>query len=181
MKTSTRNLVLAGMFLALGLILPFLTVQIPELGSRLLPMHIPVLLCGFICGARYGLAVGFITPLLRSVLFSIPVLFPMAVSMAFELAAYGAIAGILYNLLPCRKSSVCVTLIVSMLCGRLIWGAVCYILFGISGTPFTWGMFTAGAFINAVPGIILQLVIIPFIVFAAERYQTKGHEVQRAS
>ena len=100
MKTSTRNLVLAGMFLALGLILPFLTVQIPELGSRLLPMHIPVLLCGFICGARYGLAVGFITPLLRSVLFSIPVLFPMAVSMAFELAAYGAIAGIFITCFP---------------------------------------------------------------------------------
>ena len=83
-----------------------------------------------------------------------------------------------HSLLP-LKSSVYVALIVSMLCGRLIGQYV--ILFGISGTPFIWRMFTAGAFINAVPGIILQLVIIPFIVFSTERYQTKVHGVQRAS
>ncbi len=176
MKTSTTNLVLAGLFLALGLVLPFLAAQVPELGSKLLPMHIPVLLCGFLCGARYGLLVGFVTPLLRSLLFSMPVMFPMAVSMAFELAAYGFIAGILYNLLPRKKVSVYIALIAAMICGRLVWGVVCYILFGINGTAFSWGIFTAGAFINAIPGIIIQLVLIPLIILATERYQLKRYE-----
>ncbi|MGI6733949.1 MAG: ECF transporter S component [Anaerovoracaceae bacterium] len=177
MKTSTRNLVLGGLFLALGLLLPFLTAQVPEFGSRLLPMHIPVLLCGFLCGAHYGLLVGFITPLLRSLLFGMPIMFPMAVSMSFELAAYGFIAGILYSLLPRRKISAYIALIAAMLCGRLIWGVVSYILFGINGTAFSWEIFTAGAFINAIPGILIQLIIIPFIIFAAERYETKEYEV----
>ena len=174
--TATTNLVLSGLFLGLGLVLPFLTAQIPEIGSKLLPMHIPVLLCGFFCGARSGLLVGFITPLLRSILFGMPVMFPMAVSMAFELAAYGFVAGLLYHILPSKKISIYVALIASMLCGRLVWGVVCYVLFGLNGTAFTWQIFTAGAFINAIPGIIIQLVLIPLIVLAAERYQPVKHE-----
>ena len=87
MKNNTlKKTILAAMFLGLGLVLPFLTGQIKEIGNMLLPMHIPVLLCGLICGWQYGIAVGFIMPILRSFLFSMPHMFPNAVSMAFELA-----------------------------------------------------------------------------------------------
>ena len=82
------------MFLALGYVLPFFTGQIPAVGKMLLPMHIPVLLCGFVCGWQYGLMVGFIVPLFRSVLAGMPVMMPTAVGMAFELATYGVLCGL---------------------------------------------------------------------------------------
>ena len=97
---STKKVALAGLFLALGLLLPFLTGQIPQIGNMLLPMHIPVLLCGYFCGWRYGLAVGAAAPLLRSALFGLPPMFPIAVAMAFELAVYGLMTGLLYKRFP---------------------------------------------------------------------------------
>ena len=98
-KTYIRKMVFSAMFLAIALLLPFLTGQIPEIGSMLLPLHLPALLCGFVCGWPWGLATGFLAPLLRSVLFGRPLLFD-AVAMAFELAAYGAAAGFLYRRSP---------------------------------------------------------------------------------
>jgi len=71
-KADTLRLTLAALFVALGLVLPFLTGQIPEIGSMLLPMHLPALLCGFVCGWPCGLAVGFVMPLLRSLIFGMP-------------------------------------------------------------------------------------------------------------
>ena len=95
-----RRLTYAALYLAIAMVLPFITGQIPEIGSALCPMHIPALLCGFMCGAPWGLAVGFIAPLLRSVVFGMPTLFPGAVAMAFELAVYGGMAGFLRQKLP---------------------------------------------------------------------------------
>ena len=98
-----RNLTFSSMFLALCMVLPFLTGQIPQIGAMLSPMHIPVLICGFVCGPLWGMIVGAIAPVLRSVLFGMPKLFPSAVCMMFELAAYGAAAGLLIRLRrPCR-------------------------------------------------------------------------------
>ena len=164
-----RKLTYAALFLALAIVLPFLTGQIPEIGSMLCPMHIPVLLCGFLCGWPWGLAVGFIAPLLRSVLFGAPPMFPGAVAMAFELAVYGALAGLLYRLLPKKKWSIYASLIIAMLAGRAVWGIVRLILAGLSGKGFTWAAFLAGAFTNAVPGIILQIVLIPVLVMVLDR------------
>ena len=163
------NISYAGLFLALGLVLPFLTMQIPQIGSKLLPMHIPILLCGFICGPRLGLGVGLITPILRSVLFSAPPLFPIAVAMSFELAAYGFFAGLLFGLFQRKRASVYIALIVSMILGRIVWGIANYLLLGIDGSEFTLELFMAGAFINAIPGIIIQLILIPIIVTKVER------------
>ena len=165
----TRKLTYAALFLALALVLPFLTGQIPEIGKMLSPMHIPVLLCGFLCGWPWGLAVGFIAPLLRSVLFGVPVMFPGAVAMAFELAVYGALSGLLYSILPRKTRSIYVTLIVSMIAGRVVWGIVRWILAGLSGSSFTWELFIAGAVTNAVPGIILHIVLTPVLVIVLER------------
>ena len=164
-----RKLTYAALFLALAMVLPFITGQIPEIGKSLCPMHIPALLCGFLCGWPWGLAVGFIAPLLRSVVFGMPAMFPGAVAMAFELAVYGGLAGLLYRLLPRKKWSVYVALVAAMLAGRVVWGAIRLILAGLSGTGFTWAMFLAGAVTTAVPGIILQLVLIPVLVLVLER------------
>jgi riboflavin transporter FmnP len=168
-KNSTKKMVYAGLFLALGLILPFMTAQIPSIGSRLLPMHIPVLLTGFVCGLPYGLAVGFITPILRSFLFGTPPLFPVAIAMAFELAAYGAITGLIYRVLPKKPWSVYISLLIAMLGGRVVWGIAMYMLLASNGAIFTWAAFIAGAFINAIPGIVLQIIMVPLLVLALER------------
>ena len=165
----TRKLTYAALFLALAMVLPFLTAQIPEIGSMLSPMHIPVLLCGFLCGWPWGLAVGFIAPPLRSVLFGMPAIFPGAAAMAFELATYGAVSGLLYRMLPRKKWSIYATLITAMIVGRVVWGIARWILAGLSGKGFTWAMFLAGGFTNAVPGIILHIVLIPVLVMVLDR------------
>lgn len=158
------RLVLASMFLALALVLPFLTGQIPQFGRALLPMHFPVLLCGFFCGPWYGLAVGLIAPLLRFVLFGMPMLVPDGISMCFELAAYGVVSGALYRAMNKKPLGVYVSLIAAMLAGRLVWAAARVVFYGLGKAPFGWAAFTAGAFTNAISGIILQLVLIPPLV-----------------
>lgn len=173
-RSSTGNLVLSGVFLALALLLPFLTAQLQSIGSMLLPMHIPVLLCGFLCGWPYGLAVGVVAPLLRSLLFGMPPLMPVAMSMAFELAAYGAVAGLMMRLLPRKLPSVYVGLVVSMLAGRIVWGVASLILYTLMGSSFGWQVFFTGAFGGAVPGIIVQLVLIPAIVFAVWKVEERA-------
>ncbi len=169
MLERNRKLTYSALFLALAMVLPFLTGQIPEIGAMLSPMHIPVLLCGFVCGWPWGLAVGLIAPLLRSVLFGIPKLYPSAVAMTFELAAYGALAGILYRSLPRKPWSVYVSLILAMIGGRLVWGAARYVLAGLSGSEFPLSAFFAGAVFNAVPGIILHIILIPILVLVLEK------------
>ena len=157
-------MILAALFLALAYVLPFLTGQIPEIGSMLCPMHIPVLLCGFICGWPWGLAVGFAAPLLRSVTLGMPMIFPQATCMAFELAAYGAVAGVMHKLLPRKKPYIYGSLLTAMIAGRLIWGAAMFVCMGIKGGSFTLAAFLAGAVTNAVPGIVVQIVLIPLVV-----------------
>ena len=164
-----RKMTFAALYLALALVLPFLTGQIPEIGAMLCPMHIPALLCGFVCGWTWGLGVGFIAPLLRSVLFGMPTLFPTAVAMAFELAAYGAMAGILHQKMPQFPLRLYATLILSMVCGRVIWGCVQFLLARFLNVDFTLQLFIAGAITTSLPGIILQLVIIPPLVAVMDK------------
>ncbi len=168
-RNTTLKLILSAMFLALAFVLPFLTGQIPQIGAMLLPMHIPVILCGFICGAPWGLLVGATAPLLRSFVLSMPPLFPTAVSMAFELAAYGFLSGILYRVLPKKKVNIYVSLILSMVIGRLVWGLVQFALMGLDLEKFPLSAFWAGAVINAIPGIILQILFIPIVIVILEK------------
>ena len=165
----TKNLVLAAMFLALGILLPFFTGQIKEIGDTLLPMHIPTMLCGLLCGPVYGLTVGLLMPVLRGVMFSMPPLYPNAVWMALELATYGFVIGLLYRrkrkpnigyLYACLGSA--------MIAGRLVWGAAKAVLLGVAGKTFTIEAFVAGGLLDAWPGIVLQLVLIPAIMALVE-------------
>ena len=168
-SSPVRALVTAALMLALCLVLPFLTGQIPEIGGMLCPMHLPVLLCGFLCGPWWALAVGAIAPALRYVLFSMPPIYPVGLAMCFELAAYGLFSGLLYRRLPKKPWSVYVSLISAMLLGRVVWGAVRAVISGAGGAEFTWQLFLAGGFTQAIPGIILQIVLIPILVLALRR------------
>ncbi|MBQ1251174.1 MAG: ECF transporter S component [Clostridia bacterium] len=169
MKTNVKTLTLSAMFLAVALVLPFITGQIPEIGAMLCPMHLPVLLCGYFCGGPWGLAVGLIAPVLRSMIFGMPPMYPTAISMAFELAAYGAVSGLLYAKLPKTKASVYISLVTAMIVGRLVWGAARFVFAGLDITAFGLQAFWAGAVTSAIPGIILQLILIPILVIALDK------------
>ena len=166
---------MAALCLALCLLLPFLTGQIPTIGGMLGPMHLPVLLCGIICGWQYGLIVGAIAPFLRHLLFGMPPM-PTALGMVFELAAYGLLAGVLYKLLPKKLGFTYVSLIVAMLGGRAVWGIAQIFIYMQSDSAFSWSLFMSGAFIQAWPGIILQLLLIPLIVVALKKAKLVENE-----
>lgn len=168
-RKSTLKLTYAALCLALAMVLPFLTGHIPQIGKALSPMHIPVFLCGFLCGWPWGLAIGFIAPFLRSALFGMPAIYPGACAMAFELATYGFLSGLLYKKLPKKTVNIYLTLLISMLCGRIVWGIARYILAGIDGSEFTFAAFVAGSVTNAIPGIILHIVLIPLVIMALKR------------
>ena len=167
-RTRVYRMVLAALFLALAYVMPFLTGQIPEIGSKLCPLHVPVLLCGFICGPAWGAVVGCVAPLLRALILGMPPLFPTAVCMAFELAAYGAVTGLMHRRLPKKRPFIYISLLSAMVVGRLIWGAAMYVCMGVKGGTFTLSAFAAGAFINAIPGILIQIVLIPILVMALD-------------
>lgn len=170
MNDKIKKSVLTAMFIAIGFILPFLTGQIQSIGNMLLPMHLPVLLCGLICGWQYGLTIGLLLPIMRSLILTMPPLYPTAISMAFELAAYGFLIGFLYS----RSKWQCIRalyrcLIIAMLGGRFVWGIVQMILLGVGKNGFTLNAFIASAFLNAIPGIILQLILIPAVMILLDR------------
>ena len=170
MNTKIRRLIEASMCLAVGLVLPFITGQIPAIAKVISPMHIPVLICGLAVGWPYGLVIGLVTPLLRSLLFGMPALFPNAVSMAFELAAYGLVSGLVCAAFPEKNlKSVYISLVAAMLAGRVVMGLVNAVLYRFLGTPYGFREFFAAGFVNALPGIIIPLLLIPPIVLAIEK------------
>ena len=175
-NSNVKKIVLSALFLALALVLPFLTGQIPEVGSMLCPMHIPALLCGFFCGWPWGLAVGLIAPVLRSLTFGMPPMFPVAICMSFELATYGAVSGLLYRKLPRNKVSVYVSLLSAMVAGRLVWGVARFLCAGLDVSAFGLSAFWAGAITTAIPGIIVQIILIPVLVMVLEKYNPANEQ-----
>lgn len=165
-KDITIKITISSLLIALAYILPFFTGNIPQIGNMLCPMHIPVLICGFICGWKYGLAVGIISPLLRSLTLGMPGIYPTAVTMAIELGCYGFISGIIFDIFKRNNKinilTIYITLISALIIGRIAWGFANYTLTLIDQTfNFSFEIFLAGAFINAYPGIIIQLLLIP--------------------
>ena len=163
--STTRSLVLAALFLALAFVLPMITGHVPQVGNMLCPMHFPILLCGFVLGGPWGLAVGFIAPLVRSVLFGMPPMFPIAIAMA----AYGLVSGVLWHKVKHTVPMMYASLVTAMVAGRLVWGAVRFVLAGLTGSSFPFSAFLSGALLTAVPGIVAQLVLIPLILIALQK------------
>ncbi|MGN1389834.1 MAG: ECF transporter S component [Bulleidia sp.] len=173
MTAQIHTLTLSAMFLALGLVLPFLVLQIPSIGAMLLPMHWPVFLAAYVCGGRYAALIGFLCPLLRSVLFGMPAMYPNAIAMAFELAAYGAVTGSIYHHSETKDlKAIYFSLVSGMLIGRIVWGIAETLLLGTGENHFTFQAFLAGGFISALPGILLQLILLPVLV---NRLRKTGH------
>lgn len=167
---NVKKIAVTAMLFAVGIVLPFITGQIPAIGRMLLPMHIPVLLCGFIVGWQYGAAIGFLLPIVRSLLFGMPPIYPTALAMAFEMAMYGFMSGFLYSHAKwqCTKM-LYISLVAAMFAGRLVWAVAMVVLLGVGGNVFTWNAFISGAFLNAIPGIVVQLILIPAIMVALKR------------
>ena len=165
-----RNWVLTAFFLALGIVLPFLTGQIPQIGSMLLPMHLPVFLCALICGWQYATPMAFVLPIMRSLIFTMPPLYPNAVAMAFELAAYAFVAGFVYSRFKKQNVGVVyISIISAMIVGRIVWGAAEVVLLGIGGNSFSWAAFWSGAFAKAFPGILMLLIVVPAVLLVLDR------------
>ena len=104
-------------------------------------------------------------------LFGMPPIMPVAISMSFELAAYGFITGYMGS----KRKGVSWTyfsLIIAMLVGRIIWGIVSFVLYQMLGNGFTLQMFFAQGFLNAIPGIIVQLILIPIIIRSVQKAGT---------
>ena len=162
-----RQMVLASFYLALTQILPMFTGQIPQIGKMLAPMHLPVMLTGFTCSPWWALVVGLTAPPLRFVLFGMPP-FPGYVAMSFELAAYGAVSGMLYQILPKKPVNIYLSLLGAMLGGRVVWGLAMLVIMSMNGKSFGLPAFLFGAFTGAIPGILLQLILVPAVVMLIE-------------
>lgn len=160
---------LAGLFFAIAYAVPFLTGQLPEIGSVLCLMHIPVLLSGFSLGWGFGLGVGLAVPLFRSLTLGMPLLFPNALAMAVELAVYGAVSGLMHRLLPRKRAFIYCSLVSAMILGRLAWGAAMLCCLTAVGGSFGFSEFFAGAVTAALPGIIIQILFVPLLVMLFSR------------
>lgn len=162
------EMVVSALCVALGIVLPVAVHGIPNAGSILLPMHIPVLLCGLLCGPAYGIACGILTPLLSSLITSMP---PMAMlpSMICELAVYGFVAGLLILVIRTgsQVANVYISLIGAMLVGRVVYGVVNALIFRAG--EYSMQMWLTASFVTALPGIIIQLVLLPLVVLALRK------------
>lgn len=162
---NVKSIVLTGLFIAIGVILP----RLLPLGSgmMLLPMHIPVLLCGLLCGIPYGIICGLVVPLISHFTVGMPQV-PMLYAMLFELAAYGAVAGLVMKA-PVKSyyGRVQISLYVAMLLGRIVFGAVNALIFNIG--DYSLNAWLTASFVTAAPGIVIQVVLIPPVVLAVNK------------
>jgi riboflavin transporter FmnP len=165
-----KTLTVSAMMLALALLLPFLTGQIPSIGKMLSPMHLPVLLCGMLCGPIFGFAVGLVAAPIRFILFGMPQM-PNVLYMTGELAMYGLLSGIFTRILPKRKLSLYISLILSMIGGRIAYAFI-FISINLSGAKTIEALIfpiISTTVLTAWPGMILQLLIIPTLLIVLNK------------
>ncbi|WP_251447463.1 ECF transporter S component [Vermiculatibacterium agrestimuris] len=167
-KFSTKQLVFAALCVALGVVLPQVFHAVPNAGNVLLPMHLPVLLCGLTCGWPYGLACGVLTPLLSHLLTGMPGAAYLP-AMLCELAAYGLISGLLSRLIHTGRRSLdlYVQLIGAMVIGRVVYGVMNALVFRAGA--YSMELFLTAAFVTALPGILIQLILLPGLVLVLEK------------
>lgn len=169
-NTALKNTSLSAMFLALCFVMPFLTGQIQQIGSMLLPMHISVIICAFFCPKQYAFLVGLIAPVMRSAIFHMPPMYPTAISMSVKLAVLGFTISFISEKLRHKSiGSYYIALVSAILISRLFWaGAMCCLL-GTGENGFTLSMFFTMAFAKAFPGLILQFLLIPPIYYLRKK------------
>ena len=166
--SNIKKLVLTSLLIAVGVVLPVAVHSVPNAGSVILPMHIPVLICGIICGFPYGLLCGIITPLLSSLLTGMP---PAAYlpAMLCELAAYGLVSALLIRFVRTKNfyADIYIALIGAMVAGRLVYGILNSLIFRAGA--YSMQIWLTSAFVSALPGIVIQLILIPVLVIALQK------------
>lgn len=166
--TSIRRLVMTALCVALGVVLPQALHAVPNAGNVLLPMHIPVLLCGLTCSWAYGLGCGVLTPLMSHLVTGMP---PAAVlpAMVCELAAYGLISGLAAKYIHTGKRTldIYIRLVSAMLLGRVVYGVTNALIFRAGA--YSMEVFLTAAFVTALPGIVIQLVLLPALILILEK------------
>ena len=165
-----KKITFGAVALALFIVLPFVTGGIPEIGGMLSPMHIPALLSGALLGPWIGSLISFVAPIIRSLIFGSPILYPRALSMAFELATYAMCFGVMLKVLPKKIYCIYASLGIAMVSGRIVGGItkVFFLAFGAINN-YGWKLFFVGYFVDTLPGIVLQLILIPPVLLALER------------
>ena len=171
-KDYVYKLTVSGLLIAVGVVIPrlFHVFSANQLGKVLLPMHISVFIAGISLGGFYGFWIGLITPLLNS-LFGAPP-FPINILMAFELSAYGLFSGLLMSdrIIPeikvlGRNIKIYLSLIISMIIGRVIYGLALLVAGNVIGLKVPKAVSIIGATISGVPGILIQLIIVPLVAY----------------
>ena len=159
-----KKLVISAACIALCVVLPMVFHSFPGGGNVFLPMHIPVLLCGLMCSWPYGLVCGLLGTALSSVLTGMP---PAAIlpSMMVECAVYGCVSGLMMGLVHTRKTylDLYISMVTAMVAGRVISGLAKSLIFTPGTAPFAW---VTTSLVEGIPGIAIQLVLIPTLVFA---------------
>lgn len=168
--SNTRNMILSGFFIAIGLLLPAIFHLFGGAGKIFLPMHIPVLIAGFFLPPFYAATVGLITPLLSSALTGMPVFYPILPIMMGELMVYGLVISLLSQN---RLKNIWGRLIAGMIAGRIVAGLIVFALatsFGLKMNPM---IYMQGALITGLPGLVIQFLMIPSLVYLVQnRNQT---------
>lgn len=168
-RNYVKRLVIAGLLLAIGIIIPYIFHASGIPGTIFLPMHISVLLGGFLLPAHLAILLGMLTPLLNSLITGMPIFFPIGIIMIFELGFYGLIASLLYR--KVKLPSV-LALILSMIGGRIIAGITVFVLVGLFAVKLDPITFIIAGVTTGLPGIIIQLILIPVLIHSITRYTT---------
>ncbi len=165
---NVKSLIFTALGIAIGIVLPFAFHAVPNGGRVFLPMHIPVLICGLVCSWKYGAICGIVAPLLSSLFTGMPAVAVLP-SMLFELATYGLLSGILISVIKTKNRylNISLSLIGAMIGGRIVAGLLNSLIFSV-GT-YSAEIWISASFITALPGIIIQLALIPTLVFSLEK------------
>lgn len=175
-KIETKELVLSGLLLASGIIIPMIFHMFGMTGPIALPMHIPVLIGGFLLPPHLALALGIITPIVSGLLTGMPVMFPMAIIMAFELGIYGLTSSLLTRKL---NLPIIPSLLISMIAGRIAAGLTVAFLVQLFGVKMNPLLYVKGAIVTGIPGIIIQLLFIPALIYAIRGYMKSTSQVMK--
>ena len=162
---------ISAVCLALGMVLPFITGSIPEVGNLLSPMHLPVYICGAVAGPVSGGIVGIVLPILRGLIFGAPMpLVPRAVAMSVELMGYGVFFGLLMRVFPKKVPFIYVSLVSAMIIGRVFGSLAKLVLYTLGKIPqYSFSILVSSYIIESWPGMILQIAVIPPIIIALRR------------
>ncbi|MCH5151807.1 MAG: ECF transporter S component [Clostridiales bacterium] len=177
---NTLNVVTTAMLSALAVILSTIMHHIPGVNMAtailLSPMHFPVLLIGILCGPWLGLIGGVLAPVVSFLMSGMASPPPSTlVPMIFELGMYGFLTGMMRKVFiknpKTNRFASILALVIAMVAGRALNAVVGAIFLAADGQLYFVALWTkfAGNFTSTWAGIIIQLVLIPAILFALQR------------